>query len=100
MFNFISYLKMFGKKFTQDRVLNQSASLTFITLLGFIPFLIFLFFLIPELPFASGESLENFLISVFVPTSAQQIGDYITQITTQKIPFNLFSFLLLIFTYL
>jgi membrane protein len=98
MFNFISYLKMFGKKFTQDRVLNQSASLTFITLLGFIPFLIFLFFLIPELPFASGESLENFLISVFVPTSAQQIGDYITQITTQKIPFNLFSFLLLIFT--
>jgi len=87
-------------RYAQDRVLNQSASLTFITLLGFIPFLIFLFFLIPELPFASGESLENFLISVFVPTSAQQIGDYITQITTQKIPFNLFSFLLLIFTIL
>jgi membrane protein len=93
-----SFFSMFSKKFLKDKVFNQSASLTFVTLLGFVPFLIFLFFLIPELPFASGESMETFLISIFVPDSAQQIGDYIAQLTTQKISFNLFSFLLLIFT--
>ncbi|MCF7911737.1 MAG: YihY family inner membrane protein [Candidatus Cloacimonetes bacterium] len=93
-----SFLSLFGKKFLKDRVFNQSASLTFVTLLGFVPFLIFLFFLIPELPFASGQSLETFLISIFVPDSAQQIGEYIAKITTQKISFNLFSFMLLIFT--
>ena len=98
MKNVITFLRIFGKKFSNDRVFNQSASLTYITLLGFVPFLIFIFFLIPELPFASGKSLENFLISIFVPDSAKQIGNYISQLTNQKISFNLFSFLLLIFT--
>ena len=93
-----SFLKIFKKKFLRDRVFNQSASLAYVTLLGFIPFLIFLFFLIPELPFVSDKSLENFLISIFVPDSAEQIGDYIAGMTTKKIPFNLFSFLLMIFT--
>lgn len=98
MHSIFGFFRVFSRKFMKDRVFNQSASLTYVTLLGFIPFMIFLFFLIPELPFASGRSLESILISIFVPDSAQQIGDYITQLTTQKISFNLFSFLLLIFT--
>lgn len=98
MTKFHSFLISFKKKFTKDRVFNQSASLAYVTLLGFVPFLIFLFFLVPELPFASGTSLETFLISIFVPDSAEQIGEYIASLTTQKISFNLISFLLLIFT--
>ncbi len=98
MLKMFSFIKIFGKKFVKDRVFNQSASLSFITLLGFVPFLIFLFFLIPELPFITEKTLETFLISIFVPDSAQQIGDYIARLTTRKISFNLFSFLLLIFT--
>lgn len=94
----VNFFITFNRKFINDRVFNQSASLTYVTLLGFIPFMIFLFFLIPELPFASGKSLESFLISIFLPDSARQIGEYIEQLTTQKISFNLFSFLLLIFT--
>jgi len=98
MTKFHSFLITFKNKFCKDRIFNQSASLAYVTLLGFIPFLIFLFFLIPELPFASDKSLETFLIKIFVPDSAEQIGQYIASLTTQKISFNLFSFLLLIFT--
>jgi len=93
-----TFLSIFRKKFKKDRIFTQSASLTYVTLLGFVPFLIFLFFLVPELPFISDKSLENLLISIFVPDSAQQIGDYITELTSRKISFNLFSFLLLVFT--
>ncbi|MCF7919993.1 MAG: YihY family inner membrane protein [Candidatus Cloacimonetes bacterium] len=92
------FLRTFSSKFKIDRIFSQSASLTYVTLLGFIPFLIFLFFLIPELPFIKEKAVENFLISIFVPNSAQQIGDYITELSHRKISFNLFSFLLLIFT--
>lgn len=98
MSEFVKFIKIFSKKFKEDKIFSQSASLTYVTLLGFIPFLIFIFFLIPELPFISDKALEELLISVFVPDSAQQIGDFISGLTTKKISFNLFSFLLLVFT--
>ena len=98
MSKFQNFFSIFRKKFKKDMIFTQSASLTYVTLLGFVPFLIFLFFLIPELPFITDKSLESLLISIFVPDSAQQIGDYIRELTSRKISFNLFSFLMQIFT--
>ena len=97
--DFFHFILIFRKKFTEDRVFNQSASLTFVTLLGFIPFIIFTVFFLPELPFLKLESQFTEIIkSIFVPDSADQIYEHIAQLAQRKISFNLFSFLILLFT--
>lgn len=99
----ISYLwyfvKAFYRKFGEEKIFTRSASLTYITLLGFIPFVIFILFFLPELPFLElGTHLKKILVSIFLPQSAEQIYIYINQIASQKIPFNLFSFIILLVT--
>ncbi|NQV19760.1 MAG: YihY family inner membrane protein [Armatimonadetes bacterium] len=96
---FVVFLKAFWKKFREEGVFKESAALTFVTLLGFVPFIIFILFFIPELPFLkSVASFKDVLISVFVPSSADQIYNYILQITNSKIPFNFFNFIVLLIT--
>ena len=93
------FLKAFYRKFGEEKIFNRSAALTYITLLGFIPFVIFILFFLPELPFLElGTHLKKILVSVFLPKSAEQIYTYINQLANQKIPFNLFSFIILLVT--
>lgn len=89
----------FSRKYNEDNIFKESAALTYVTLLGFIPFLIFLLFFLPNLPFLQlEENISELALSIFVPESAEAIFDYISQIANQRIPFNLISFFILIFT--
>ncbi|HPR16662.1 MAG TPA: YhjD/YihY/BrkB family envelope integrity protein [Candidatus Cloacimonadota bacterium] len=93
------FIKTFWKKYNEDKLFKESAALTYVTLLGFIPFIIFLVFFIPQLPFFKMEDqISNLVKSIFVPESAEMIFDYITKIAHKKIPFNLISFAILLFT--
>lgn len=95
----LKYLKIFWKKYNEDKIFKESAALTYVTLLGFIPFIIFLLFFLPNLPFVELEDqISEITKSIFVPESAQVIFDYISQITSKRIPFNLISFFILLFT--
>lgn len=95
----LSFMKAFWKKFSNEGVPKESAALTFVTILGFVPFLIFLLFLLPELPFLQIETqLKDKIISIFVPESAEQISEYIGQMVNKKVPFNLFNFIILLIT--
>ena len=95
----IGFFKIFWKKYNDDKIFKESAALTYVTLLGFIPFIIFLVFFLPELPFLHLETqISEFTKSIFVPESAEVIFDYITQVTSKRIPFNLISFIILLFT--
>jgi len=95
----LDFFKAFWKKYNEDRIFKESAALTYVTLLGFIPFIIFLLFFLPELPFFELEDqIGELTKSIFVPESAEVIFDYITQITSKRIPFNLISFIILLFT--
>jgi membrane protein len=68
-------------------------------LLGFVPFVIFLLFLLPELPFLKIQTnFSELLLKVFLPSSAEQITEIIKQIANKKIPFNFFSFIILLFS--
>ncbi len=99
MSNVIEFLKIFWKKYKEDKIFKESAALTYVTLLGFIPFIIFIVFFLPELPFLKlEEQITEVTKSIFVPESAQIIFDYISQITTKRISFNLVSFIILLFT--
>lgn len=91
------FLKAFKTKFKEEGIYKESAALTFVTLLGFIPFFIFLVFFLPELPFLKvGTQFSDILISIFLPESANQISEYISQLANQKVSFNLFSFSILL----
>lgn len=95
----VDFYKEFTNNFSKQCIFKESAALTFVTILGFIPFLIFIFFLLPELPFFQMETqLKKILISIFVPKSADQISEYVGWILSQKIPFNLFNFIVLLIT--
>ncbi|HHE37327.1 MAG TPA: hypothetical protein ENL20_02000, partial [Candidatus Cloacimonetes bacterium] len=85
----ITFFKAFKKKYEEEGIFKESAALTFITLLGFVPFIIFLLFFLPELPFLKLQShFKELLISIFLPDSAEQISEFVTQIASKKIPFN------------
>jgi len=93
------FIKKFWKKYNEEKISGQSATLTFVTLLGFIPFIIFILFFLPELSFLKLEThFKEAIIANFVPSSAEQIYEYIAQIAKQKIQFNLFSFIVLLIT--
>jgi len=91
------FARLFVHKFQHERIFRQSASLTFITLLGFVPFLIFLLFFLPNLSFLHLEThFVHALKGVFLPESAAQISEYIEDLAERKIQFNLFSFVILL----
>lgn len=93
------FFRSFIRKFNEESIFKESAALTFVTVLGFIPFVIFILFLLPELPFLKIETqIQELIISIFVPSSAEQISEYISNIINQKIPFNLFNFIILLIT--
>ena len=95
----IKIFNLFKQKYKEHGILRESAALTFVTLLGFVPFIIFLVFFLPELPFLKLEKqISDILISIFLPESAAQISEYISQLATQRISFNLFSFVILMLT--
>lgn len=95
----VTFIKTFWKKYNEDKIFKESAALTYVTLLGFIPFIIFIVYFLPELPFLKLEDrITEITKSIFVPESAQVIFDYITQITNKRIPFNTISFVILLFT--
>lgn len=96
---FLIFLKIFLKKYNEDKIFKESAALTYVTLLGFIPFIIFLLFFLPDLSFMkTEEQISKLALSIFVPESAEMIFDYIAQIASKRTPFNLISFFILIFT--
>ncbi len=93
------FLKLFYVKAAQEKVLSVAATLTYITLLGFIPFLIFVFYLLPLLPFLNFQSrLEDIIFKNFLPTSANQVSIYLSQIMEKRVTFNIVSFVAMMIT--
>jgi membrane protein len=93
------FFKIFFRSYSQKGIYKEAAALTFVTLLGFVPFVILFLFLLPELPFLQiGTNFSELLLKVFLPSSAEQITVIIKQIASQKIPFNFFSFIILLFS--
>ena len=93
------FLTLFYKKIMQESILKESAALTYITLLGFLPFLVLVIFLAPKVPFLSGANkLSNQLYQQFLPASAMDAGWMVSQLVAKQVTLNLFSFILVIVT--
>lgn len=97
--NIGSFFSLFYRKFNQESILKEAAALTYITLLGFIPFLVLVVFFVPRLPFLKATSeLQTQLYENFLPMSTSDVGPIISDLISQQITFNLFSFIVVIVT--
>ncbi len=93
----IKALSVFWNKIQNDGILKESAALTYVTMLGSLPFIIFLLYFLPELPFLEiNTKISSSIKEIFLPDSADLIYNYIQQLANKKIPFNLFSFIILV----
>jgi len=97
--NIVGFSKLYYKKFNQEGILKEAAALTYITLLGFIPFLVLIVFFVPKIPFLNSTSgFQSQLYQNFLPMSTEDVGPIITQLISQEISFNIFSFIVVIIT--
>jgi membrane protein len=97
--NIHKFVILFYKKSAQEEVLKEAAALTYITILGFIPFLFFIVFLVPKLPFlAVSSKFQTHLYQNFLPVSTGDVGFLVSQLIAKRAPFNVFSFVVAIVT--
>lgn len=91
------FIKLFYKRITNDGVLKESASLTYITLLGFVPFITFVLMIAPDLPFLNvKDKIREILAANMVPGSASAIMGYLDDFVKNRTAFNIMSFVILI----
>ncbi|MDD3051824.1 MAG: YhjD/YihY/BrkB family envelope integrity protein [Candidatus Cloacimonetes bacterium] len=91
-------LLIFERIYSEKKVFKEASALTFVTLMGFIPFGLFLLFLLPEIPFIQGSTIKESFIDLFLPSSAEQIRLYIDEMMNQKGSINLINFVILLVT--
>ncbi len=87
------FFRVFYKRVTTEGVLKESASLTYITLLGFVPFVTFLFMITPDLPFLNiKDKIREILAANMIPGSADAIMRYFDEFIERRTAINVVSF--------
>lgn len=93
------FFRLFFYRVTNEGVLKESAGLTYITILGFIPFVTFLVMIVPDLPFLNlVEKLKTLIAANFMPGSAEQLVAFMDETLKRRFSFNIFNFAILIVT--
>ncbi len=92
------FSRIYYSRFTAEKVLKESGSLTYITILGFVPFVTFLVLIAPDLPFLNlSDKFQSIVAKNFIPGSADAIMSFVDEmIARRKIGFNIFNFVIMI----
>ena len=92
-----SFLKVLYKRITTEGVLRQSASLSYVTILGFIPFITFIVMIAPDLPFLNlKEKIGEVVATNFIPGSAEAVMDMINDMIARRMGLNIMVFVILL----
>lgn len=99
----IRFCKLFYVKFEQESILKEASALTYITLLGFIPFLTLVVVLAPKLPFITNNAqLQQQIAHILLPESAGDVAKVVegmvNGLAEKKVSLNLFSLILVFIT--
>ncbi|MDD4309879.1 MAG: YihY/virulence factor BrkB family protein [Candidatus Cloacimonetes bacterium] len=92
------FLSLLYTRVTKEGILKEAGSLTYITILGFVPFVTFLVLIAPDLPFLNlGEKFREVVAKNFIPGSANAITNFVDElIMRRRVGFNIFNFVVLI----
>lgn len=92
-----TFLTELWQKIRKERVLREAGSLTYITILGFVPFILFLLLIAPDLPFLNmKDKIYMAIANNFMPTSALAINNLIDNMLNRRAGFNILNFLVLV----
>jgi len=92
------YINVFREVYLKHKIFKESAAMTFVTLMGFIPFSMFILMFLPELSFIENSQIKDVIIRTFLPSSAEKVITYINHLTEWKTSFGLMNFILLFIT--
>ena len=93
------FLGLFKEVFDERSIYKESAALTFVTIMGFLPFVTFIIYMIPEKSLIGENSaLKQMLLSVFVPDSAEQVSIYMEQLINRQLSLNVISIVMIFIT--
>ena len=89
----------FVKIFRAKRILTQSAALTYVTLLSFIPFSLFIIFLLPDVTGSSFDTkINDLLMDTFLPNQVDIITENFKGLFNRKMSLNVVNILMLLIT--
>ncbi len=95
----VRFAKDFYIIFDQERILREASSLTFVTVLGFVPFILFLLTFLPDAPPLNlGEQFKNILLSIMLPESAELFHEFIDDLFNHTVTLNIFNIIMLAIT--
>jgi membrane protein len=91
------FLKQVFKRIRKERVLREAGSLTYITILGFVPFVVFIIMIAPDLPFLNlKEKIFEIISNNLMPTSALAVNNIIEGMLGRRAGFNVLNFVVMI----
>lgn len=92
-------ISKFFSIFKVKHVLSQSAALTYVTLLSFIPFSIFIVFLLPSLTSSTFDTkINDLLMHTFLPNQVDVITESFKSLLNRKISLNVVNILMVLVT--
>ncbi|MCB5249893.1 MAG: YihY/virulence factor BrkB family protein [Candidatus Cloacimonadales bacterium] len=95
----IQFIIKFIKRFNQERIMKEASNLTFVTVLGFVPFMLFIVFIVPPIQsFNVRNLIQHHLITNLLPESVDIINSQLNNLLTKKIPMNIFNVIMVLFT--
>ncbi|MBW6514769.1 MAG: YihY family inner membrane protein [Candidatus Syntrophosphaera sp.] len=95
--NIWSFLKELYLRIKTERVLREAGSLTYITIMGFIPFVVFILVIAPDLPFLNlKEKVFDLIGDNLMPTSALTVNNLIEGMLERRGGFNVLNFIVMI----
>ena len=93
----IRFIKVFITIFKEEKILREASSLTFVTMLGIIPFTLFLITFFPDIPPLNLiDQLKPLLMQILLPETADLVSTYLDQLFEHQASLNIFNIIILI----
>lgn len=93
----VSFSTAFYRRITKEGVLRESASLSYVTILGFIPFITFIIMIAPDLPFFNmKEKIAAVVGQNLIPGSANAVMEMINEMIERRMGLNIMVFIILL----
>jgi membrane protein len=93
------FCREFYKIFNEERVLLEASSLTYVTVLGIIPFTLFLLTFFPDINTLNlVDQFKTLLISILLPESAEPVMEYFDNLFDTRASLNVINIIMLIVT--
>ncbi|MFB3844848.1 MAG: YihY/virulence factor BrkB family protein [Candidatus Cloacimonadaceae bacterium] len=94
-----SFLNILYKKIMEESILMEAAALTYITVLGFVPFLLLVVFLLPKISVLAAQTKFSLkLYENLMPGSTADIANILSGLISKQVSYNIFSLVITIIT--